>query len=314
MPITHQAIKEALFASTPGNALVATDAILTTAKNVNVYDGDKTDIPSGFDEQDQKQVNNNPSNVFDFTLNTAGSGTAGTPPEIAGLLKAAGGKEDTGTAGHVIYTKETVQANIPGIDLALNQIEAKAGIDYWYTAPNAKGNIGISFSEGGVVEIKGDNFIGDYVRPAESAAVAPDFATQNTRIALPANADNIIVATIDGKAICMSDWTANSLWYAGGVNRQSLPGGCKSTSHEDGINDGSATIMEPDWATLNLWELQDQQTEVAFSITIGTTPGLMITVSCPRVQIIGVQKSTIGKLSAKGFTPRYLAPLELDFH
>lgn len=314
MSITHQAIKESLFASPSGVARAVTHAILAKEKSCTIYEGNKVDTVTGFDEQDAKQQNTNPYNVFNFTLNTCGSGVAGTPPEIDDILKAAGGVSTVVTGTSVTYTKNPVQSNIPTVDLAISQMEVKSGQDYWYEAPNAKGNIGLSFSTDGTVDINGDNFIGDYVRPVEASSLAPDFGTQQTRIALPANADNILVAKVNNVAICLSEFSVNSLWYAGGIVRESLAGGCKTTNHEDAINDGSATIKETDWATMNLFELQDEETVVPLEVVIGSEAGKMITVSCPRVQIIGVQKATIGKNSAKSFTPRFLAPLELKFH
>jgi len=314
MSIEHIASKKYIRATPSGVAYADTSVLVTKEWSVNVYQGDKEDIQLGFDPQDQKQKTSNEHNVFDITFDVAGSGTPGTPiPGLSAFLQAAGGKETINAGQDVTYTKEPDQASIGAVDIEGRAKGVKTDIDYRYKTTNAKGSVGVSFSEKGYVEWKANKFTGDYSRPDEVATATLDYGTQKDNLALPANGETILVYQVGGRSLCVSAMDIPALWYGDAV-RRSLPGGCVSTTLKDGILDGSFTMLEDDWTQFNIYEKLDTGAVIPFNVVMGTVPGLQCTISNPRIQILDAQPATIDDLSATQVSFRMLDPNVVKFH
>lgn len=315
MSVKHIDTKKFIRAGAAGVAFTDTSVLVTKESSVSIFQGDKEDIKLGFDPQDVKQKTNNAHNVFNLTFDTLGSGVAGTAPTgLDNFLKAAGGKETINVGTDVTYTKEPQQANIGAVDIESRAKEPITGKDYRYQTKNAKGTIGISFTENGYVEWKTGNFVGDYYKPDSIVAATLDYGNQKSNLALPANGETVLVYQVDGNNLCVSAMDIPVLWY-GEAKRTSLPGGCVETDLAEGPIEGSFTMLETDWdADHNPYDKLDTGEEVPFLTTIGTEAGKQITISCPRVQKLDVQPATIGEFAAHQVNIRFLDPIVVKFH
>lgn len=300
-----------------GQAIAATNVFYTRNLQADVYGGDTEEkeydgINAG---QDVPQTRLNETNSFGFDLDYVASGALGTAPNASIWLQAAGFKETINAGVDVVYTKEAINA-IKSVDMDMRRVVEQGGTrDYLYQTLDAKGQAGISLSNGNSPVFNFANFAGDYVRPSDVTGVTPDYGTQKDNLALPANADNTLAVILGSESICISEFACQNLTgYT--ASRLTLPGGCKYTKMSSGVVEASVTMLANDWTSeFNLFAYAETGAGIQrfpFSMTHGTVAGQILELASTEVQVLpGVSETEIEGELAFSCTLRALQPFVL---
>lgn len=318
MSIHIDAKEKFLLGNLAGTAIAATDVFYTQNLTARIYEGDteERDFDGIYAGQDKPQTRLNETNGFDFDVDYVASGSLGVAPPSSLLLQACGFKETINSGVDVVYTKESIN-DTKSIDLEMRRVVSRGATDrdYLYKTGDAKGQIGINLSNSGTPVLNISGMDGDYYTPTDVTGVTPDYGTLKSNLGLPANADNTLVVLLNGKSICISEFSSSNLsGYE--TARLSLPGGCKYTKMTAGIVEASITMLAVDWTTdFNPFAYAETGAGVQrfpFQMVHGTVAGQILDLSSTEVQVLpGVSETDIEGELAYQATLRFLQPIEL---
>ncbi|PKR55477.1 phage tail tube protein [Thalassospira marina] len=206
----------------------------------------------------------------EFTVEIAGSGTAGTAPAFGPLLRACA-------------MAEVIDA---GVSVAYNPIsedEESASI-YFHRDGNlfkligARGNVTAELNSNALPVLK-FSFTGLWTEPASAALPTTDFS--GFIPALPVNNANTPTFSLHGYAAVMTAFTfnlGNTINHRDRVNSEEV-------KFSDRKMSGSATFEEPAIATKNFYALAKNATLDALQLVHGTNAGNIVTIDMPKVQL-----------------------------
>jgi hypothetical protein len=209
--------------------------------------------------------------VFNFDVEIAGSGTAGTPPAWGRLVKACGFSE-TIVNNTVVYSP--VSSGFSSLTIAGNQ----DGIQY--IGLGSRGSFEINFEQA-EVGLFSFEFMGAYVTPADVVLPTPTYANQAEPLHFASgNTTNFL---LDGYAFCLGGF---SLDLGNEMTFRDLPNCAKRNVVTQRVVEGEIMVERPDTlAVKNLYPKIEAHTTVATSFSQGTTGGNIIDFSLPSIQL-----------------------------
>jgi hypothetical protein len=214
----------------------------------------------------------------------------------------------------VIYRPAATQREIIMLDACVSHL-AEDGLDYVIKSERMRGQIGLTLKAGEDPEFD-VQLQGDYIRPVPMSHAAAQFGLQNTQLAVPANAQNTPLFKINGKGICVEDFSIKNIsGYT--PSRRNQPGGCRYTAMKKGIVEADITFVEPDWLDefnpYELAETDDGINRVPFLLEHGTSAGKTFRIDCAETQFIQPEKASIDGDVARKATVRFLIPLDFTW-
>ena len=207
---------------------------------------------------------------FDFEVELAGSGTAGTAPAWGPLLKACGFSETTVPTTSVAYAP--VSSGEPLITLYgfLDGVLFKM--------LDSRGTVSFDLNPKGIPVMK-FKFIGEYSIPTDTVLpVGVDYSKFTQPLTV--GKINTPVGLIHGVAVCISAFSfdvANALTYRDLIN-------CGGAYSSDRKPSGSATFELTSVATKNWAELVRLGTLGPLQLVHGTQPGNIVQIDMPAIQ------------------------------
>ena len=305
----------------PGTEATHTASTVILTKNLSVSVGDSdssTDEFDGIGSRDMPVTQGNLRNTFTFDVPVMVSGTAGAAPPLNAILQACGFTE-TLTA--------TVDAKYTHADLSLlktasvmERRNVGGGKDNRYRAKGGMGVLGIEAKAGQRPVFKITGFVGDYIAPdnaANTTWATPNYGTQKTSMLAPLTPDSGIVATLNGKPICLDSFNCSNL---SGLKIDRASTMCASMSVPSVVTpEATINMMMPNFTTeFNPFVYADASQGATkrypFSLTIGTVAGQKFSLYVAEAQPVSAKESTLsaGLLGCE-MGLRFLSPVILTF-
>jgi len=274
-------------AGTP-EALVGTDAILTSGLTITPYGGNT--VSRNFDRETlgaSPQINVNPQVQLQFGVELAGSGTAGTAPGWSALARACGLEEAVNAGTSVVYTPRST-----GYEFITAQYlrSLVSGDQQVHESIDMMGNMQINLVAGELPMLQFDNFMGAYSSPTAETAVVPDRSAFISPIA--ATKVNTPTLTLDSVSLCLQSLNIN---LNNQVVRQDRPG-CAATAITDRAIGGTIVFKAPDLDVKDWFtevESHSGTSYVALNVVHGTASGNIITIAAPQLQLLGVTEQDV---------------------
>lgn len=207
---------------------------------------------------------------FDFEVELAGSGAAGTAPAYGSLLKACGFNET------IVPTTSVAYAPVSSGEPLITLYGYLDGI--LFKMINAKGTVSFEMNPKAIPVMK-FKFIGEYSTPSDTALPV---GTDYSKFIAPLTVGkiNTSVGLVHGVPVCISAFTfdvANALTYRDLIN-------CGGAYSSDRKPSGSVTFEVTSVATKNWAEVVRLATLDAIQLVHGTVPGNIVQVDMPKVQ------------------------------
>lgn len=265
--------------STPA---AGTNAILTSGLQRTIYEGNTVErnldrATLGADEQ----INTGPYATLSFSVEVAGSGTAGTAPAWGPLLRACGFDETIDAGVDVEYAP--VSDSYESVTIYYDQDGERQILK------GCRGTVQFMLSPGQIPMLQ-FSFTGLYAKPAAISPVTPVVSSFLTP--LPVNKANTPTCKIGAYNAIMQALDLNwggEVPYLNFVNLEEV-------FIVDRAPVGNITILAPTIATKDMFALGESHNGVTtstFELVHGTTAGNIITLAAPKAQLSGIQEADI---------------------
>lgn len=209
--------------------------------------------------------------TFNFSVELAGSGTAGTAPAWGRYIQACGFSE-TVVGSTVVYSP--ISSGFPSLTMIGNHDGNQ------YIGLGCRGSFDLECTVGEIPKINFE-FMGAYLPPTDVVLPTPTYTLQAKPIHFASG--NTVSATLDSYAFCIEEFTldiSNEMTY------RELVGCAKSNKITDRAVEGEILVERPDLlATKNLYTAIDAHTLVPLSFQHGTVAGNRVTIACPTLQL-----------------------------
>jgi hypothetical protein len=229
------------------------------------------------------QVNTNPHQKFDFTVDAAGSGTVGVAPVFGPLLQACGLKLDDSLTTEVSYRLS--QEKSPSVSLAKYE-----GDEVIYQGAGGRGTVVLSFDDT-IPQFQFSGFLVSYERPA--AATFPDsLIYDNYADPIPFTKDNMKKAIVNGRSVVM---TGGSITFGSAPSYRNLPNQ-KEAIHPDLFVVSSITFVAKSIADENWFESLESHNGLSYidvELEHGTAAGNIINYTSTKEQIINITEGEL---------------------
>lgn len=235
------------------------DADFTDRDLVRPYIGRSEQLPSGIRA------------MAEFEVEMSASGTAGTAPAYASLLKACGFSETVSAGVSVTYAP--VSASFSSVTIYFNV----DGVLHKLTG--ARGTVSLSMKVKDIPVWK-FTFTGIYNAVTDTAAPTPTYTAYKTP--LPVTNGNTTPFTLHGFSGVMSEL---SIDVANAIAHRTLVGGSESVLITDREPVGNVVIEATTVAAKDWWTIAKNGTLGALSITHGTVGGQKVQVAASNVQL-----------------------------
>lgn len=259
-----------------------TNAILTTGLQRSVYEGNTVErnldrATLGTDEQ----INTGPFAMVEFSVEVAGSGTAGTAPAWGPLLRACGFAETVTASTSVEYDPVSdIYESVTIYYDTNNERQILTG---------CRGTVSFSMNAG-AIPVMNFKFTGLYAKPATITPVTPVVSSFLTP--LPVNFTNTPTCTFDAySAITQSlelDWGGETP-YVNFINHEEV-------FIVDRAPVGTMSVLAPEISTKDMFALAESHngvTKSVFQLVHGTTAGNIVTLDAPKAQLSGITEVDI---------------------
>lgn len=300
-------------------AHTAATVILTKNLSASIGDSDSsTDEFDGIDSRDRAVTQGNLRNTFTFDVPIMVSGTAGAAPPLGAILQACGFAETLQATIDAKYT----HANLSVLKTAsvMARRNVGGGQDNRYRTKGAMGVLGIEAKVGQRPIFKITGFVGDYIAPdsaANTTWATPNYGTQKTNLLAPLTPDSGVVATLNGKALCLDSFNCSNL---SGLKIDRASTMCASLSVPAVVTpEATINIMMPNFtAEFNPFIYADASNgapkRYPFSLTIGTVAGRKFSLYVAEAQPVTAKETTIGSgLLGCEMGLRFLSPVIITF-
>lgn len=200
-----------------------------------------------------------------FSVELAGSGTAGTAPRWGCLMKACGFSETVVADTSVTYAPVSSSFSSTALDFRNDGIK--------HLILGVRGNVAIEMSAGEIPKLNFD-FIGIYAAPSATSNPTATFTGQATPVAV--NADNTTSVSVHSYSACMN---AFSLDMGNNTIFRQLAGCTKQVMITDRAPSGELTIELPALGTKDFYSIAAAQTAGSISWVHGGTAGNIATLT-----------------------------------
>lgn len=268
--------------------LAAADAMFVTDFTHKMIEGDVVDrnnITGAMGAQGSVRVSQ--YDMIEFSVELAGSGSAGVAPRYSPLLKACGFSEVITATTSVVYAP--VSSGFNSLTMGVFYKD-DAGNNMRQLITGARGTVTLEMGAGSIPMLK-FSFTGLYNDPASATALTGDFAS----IPVPkgVNKANTPTATLFGETLPVDSVTINpgiEVKYRNLINLESVDILDRKGSLSVGFSAETTT------AATN-WVVRGKNNDLgAFSITHGSTAGNIVAVSVPNNQLKTVSPNWDGNL------------------
>lgn len=209
--------------------------------------------------------------TFNFSVEMAGSGTAGTAPAWGRFIQACGFSE-TIVGSTVVYSP--ISSGFPSLTMIGNHDGNQ------YIGLGCRGSFEIECAVGEIPKFNFE-FMGAYLPPTDVVLPTPTYTGQAKPIHFASG--NTVSATLDGYAFCIEEF---SLDLSNEMTYRELVGCAKSNKITDRAVEGEILVERPDLlATKNLYTAIDAHTLVPLAFTHGTVAGNRVAIACPTLQL-----------------------------
>ena len=258
---------ETTYGTVPSPAPAGTDALLVSNLEVQplVLDLKERELVRGYLGKSPSVVGQSSVSVS-FSVELAGSGTAGTAPRWGALMKACGFNEAL-AAGTVTYTPISSTFSSVALDFRNDGMK--------HLLLGVRGSVAIEMAAGDIPMLN-FTFTGIYGVPTQTANPSPTFSLQASPVAV--NADNTTSVSVHSYSGCMN---AFSLDVANTTIFRQLAGCTKQVMITDRSPAGSVTLELPDISTKNYFTIAAEQTTGSISFQHGQTAGNIATLTLP---------------------------------
>jgi len=255
---------ESSYGVVPSPAPAGTDAVLISNLEVSPLQLElkDRDLVQGY-LGNTAQVVGQTSVGVNFSVELAGSGTAGTAPRWGSLMKACGFSETVVTSTSVTYAPVSSSFSSVALDFRNDGIK--------HLILGVRGNVAIEMSAGEIPKLN-FTFMGIYGAPTATANPATTFTNQSTPVAV--NADSTTSVSVHSYSACMN---AFSLDMANNMVFRQLAGCTKQVMITDRAPSGSITVELPALGTKDFYTIAAAQTAGAISFQHGQTAGNIAT-------------------------------------
>lgn len=202
-----------------------------------------------------------------FSVEVAGSGTAGTAPQWGPLMKACGMAETIVASTSVTYAP--VSSSFSSVTLDFRN----DGIKHLITG--VRGTVSYELAAGEIPKLNFD-FLGIYNAPTDTANPTATFSNQAAPVVV--NADNTATVSVHGYSACMN---AFSLDVANDVIFRQLAGCTKQVMITNRKPKGEITVELPSIAAKDFYTIAAAQTQGSISWVHGATAGNIVTFTAP---------------------------------
>lgn len=255
----------------------ATDAILTTNLNINPYEGNR--VSRNLDRAymgAQEEVNTGPMVSIDFEVEFAGAGAAGDVPGYGTLLRACGFAETINASTDVQY------------DLVSEGFESVA-LYYWldgqlHKVTGCRGTVSLNMQREELPRLR-FNIQGNYNSPISAVTVNPDVSAFVDPLAV-LNVNTSL--TFFGQAVLTEQVTLD---LANQIVPRFLINGDRILI-TDRAPTANLVFEAPSLSTYDYFAQMESHAGVntgALQVIHGTTPGNIVQVDCPAIQIASLQ-------------------------
>lgn len=263
------------------------EAIETRGLAISPYQGNV--VTQDIDRESlgaQSQVNTGPNTGLNFSCGYQGSGTAGTAPQFAKLLRACG------------FAETLVASTSATYDPVSTDYESLAAYYFHdgerHRCLGMRGNMTMNMARGALPLI-GFEMRSLYERPTAPAAVTPDFSAAVDPIPLTkANTPTVEFLGYTGARLESLNLNMNNQ-----VIYRNVPNG-----EEVFINDreitGQLAVEAPDIGTKNFWsdvESHQSLTTGAINLVHGTAAGRIAALTAPKAQLSNIAMSDVDGLT-----------------
>lgn len=265
--------------STPA---AGTNAILTSGLQRTIYEGNTVErnldrATLGADEQ----INTGPYATLSFSVEVAGSGTAGTAPAWGPLLRACGFDETIDAGVDVEYAP--VSDSYESVTIYYDQDGERQILK------GARGTVQFMMSPGQIPTMQ-FTFTGLYAKPAAITPVTPDVSSFLTPLPVnKANTPTCQIGTYDAIMQAMDINWGGEVPYLNFVNLEEV-------FIVDRAPVGNMTILAPNIGDEDMFALAESHNGVttsAFTLVHGTAAGNIITFAAPKAQLSGITETDI---------------------
>lgn len=278
--------------------LDATNILRTSNLQMSIYDGNTTEIDyDGGSGRDSVTKHTDAYNKFSFEADLIGGGDAGAgaidPPPMADVIRACGYDMNTATLGEVVFTPST-RDSLDVVTVEVLRQETDNGDStydvYKYTTSDARGQLGLSFSDDRMKFVVTD-LTGGYVLPTPVAANAfqpkPGALTVTPKPFTNSSTNSL---TYNGVALCMHALNIPSLgWSVAPVDKPN----CDDVQLQEEKIVIEATFKSTDWNTeFNPYALQEDTDTISyntFEMSIDDRVGHIFKLNC-EARLMGVQE------------------------
>ena len=255
---------ESSYGTTPSPAPAGTDAVLVSGLEVE---------PLRLELKDRELVQGHLGNSaqvvgqssvgVSFSVELAGSGTAGTAPRWGPLMKACGFSETVVTSTSVTYAPISSSFSSVALDFRNDGMK--------HLILGVRGSVAIEMGAGDLPKLN-FTFVGIYGAPTATSNPTATFTNQAAPVAV--NADNTTGVSVHSYSACMN---AFSLDLANDVIFRQLAGCSKQVMITDRKPSGSITLELPALGTKDFYSIAAAQTAGSISFQHGQTAGNIAT-------------------------------------
>ncbi|ASP37863.1 hypothetical protein CHH28_03870 [Bacterioplanes sanyensis] len=200
----------------------------------------------------------------------AGSGTAGNAPAWSPLMRACGFKETVNAGTDVVYDPVT------GAEESLTAYINRDSVLHKFTG--GRGSVSFTFDVNNI-PVMSFTFKGLF-SPIANGDMPTDADFSAYQTPMPVTAANTPAFTLHGQALSFNQL---SMDMAVEVVKHQVVGNSSSIEINGRAPSGSATVEEPDLATINLYEKARNGDLGTLSLTHGTDAGNIVQIDCPQV-------------------------------
>ncbi len=268
--------------------LAAADAMFVTDFTHKMIEGDvveRNNITGTMGAQGSVRVSQ--YDMIEFSVELAGSGSAGVSPRYAPLIKACGFSEVITASTSVVFTP--VSSGFSSLTMGV-YYKDDAGNNMRQLITGARGTVTLDMGSGGLPQLK-FSFTGLYNDPANATGLTGDFSS----IPVPkgANKANTPSVTFFGDALPTGNISINpgvEVKYRNLINLESV----------DILDRKGSVSVELDMPTTTdatAWVLRGKNNQLgALSVTHGTVAGNIVAVSVPNLQLKTVSPAWDGNI------------------
>jgi hypothetical protein len=276
---------------------IPTGSELIRTRNLSMTPYAGTRITPEYDADGRRfraDINTQPSTVYSFDIDYAGSGTAGTAPSFGPIVEACGMSESISPGVSVTYAIETS----PDASVTIWGVRDEGTGQQLTKTTGVRGEIGISLQSGQLPTFNFRNMIGSYVRPVYDGTPLTE-SVSNQEKGIPVNKTNTTTLTIASETICCESIVFDNLGWT--ANRRNNPN-CQETFLTPQRMTGTAVFLDPGINTKDWYAAVESHastpTENAYSIVHGTAAGSILTLSGSKLVLTDIQETDVNGIKA----------------